>query len=187
MTHDLSESISSRCSSRTVSLLQIRLNAADLQGTLDYMLDELDNDASLNDIVSSDAIRSVSTECTNFYSAIASAPHRTIISHRWRASEHINVLELRAVLLALHWLISYSSSHFSRVYLLVDSTVTLFSLWKGRSSSPRLLLILRKINVLLLAGGVSLLAGWLPSARNPADRPSRLIGDRVTDSLNNDE
>jgi len=185
MTNDLTQYISSRCSSRTASLLQIRLNAADLQGTLDYMLDELDNDESFNNIVSSDAVRSVSDECANFYSAVASAPHRTIISHRWRASEHINVLELRAVLLALHWLLSYPSSHFSRVYLLVDSTVTLFSLWKGRSSSPRLLLILRKINVLLLAGGVSLLAGWLPSARNPADRPSRLISDH--DNVNDDE
>ena len=142
------------------------------------------DDESFNNMVSSEHVRDVAYDCAEFYSAVASAPHRTIISHRWRASEHINVLELRAVLLALHWLLSFPSTHFSRVYLLVDSTVTLFSLWKGRSSSPRLLLILRKINVLLLAGGVSLLSGWLPSARNPADRPSRLIMD---DNIHTDD
>lgn len=185
MTPELKQHIWSRCSSRTASLLQIHLNAAHMKGTLDDMLDELDGDESFNRFVSSDAVREVASECADFYSAIASAPHRTIVSHRWRAAEHINVLELRAVLLALHWLLSYPSSHFSRVYLLVDSTVSLFSLWKGRSSSPRLLLILRKINVLLLAGGISLLAGWLPSARNPADRPSRLVVDDDNTSNNN--
>jgi hypothetical protein len=177
MTPELKQHIWSRCSARSSSLLQIRLNAADLKGTLEHLLDELDDDESFNRIVSSEDVRATATECADFYSSVAAAPRRTIISHRWRSPEHINVLELRAVLLALHWLLTYPSSHFSRVYLLVDSTVTLFSLWKGRSSSPRLLLILRKINVLLLAGGVSLLTGWLPSARNPADRPSRYFGD----------
>jgi hypothetical protein len=123
----------------------------------------LDNEESNNTIASSEQVRAVASECADFYSAIAAAPHRTIISHRWRELEHINVLELRAVLLALHWILTYPSSHFSRVYLLVDSTVTLFSLWKGRSSSPRLLLILRKINVLLLAGGFT--ARWVASIR----------------------
>jgi hypothetical protein len=55
----------------------------------------------------------------------------------------------------------------------LDSTVALFSLWKGRSSSPTLLLILRGISALLLAGGIALLCGWLSSAFNPADAPSR--------------
>ena len=85
------------------------------------------------------------------------------------------MLELRAVFLALHWLLSYPSSLSSRVYCLVDSTVAFFSIWKGRSSSPHLLFVIRKISALLLASGVSLLPGWLPSACNPADGPSRLI------------
>jgi hypothetical protein len=109
-----------------------------------------------------------------FYSAVAAARWSTIVSSAWHAAEHINALELRAVLLSLHWLLSYPSAHSSRVYLLVDSTVALFALWKGRSSSPRLLVILRKISALLLASGTSLLPGWLPSAVNPADEPSRL-------------
>jgi len=63
------------------------------------------------------------------------------------------------------------------VFLLLDSTVAFFSLWKGRSSSPGLLLVLRKISALLLAGGLSLQPGWVPSAVNPADAPSRLQPD----------
>jgi hypothetical protein len=61
------------------------------------------------------------------------------------------------------------------VYLLVDSMVAFFTLWKGRSSSPKLLLVLRKISALLLASGVMLLPGWIPSEVNPADAPSRLL------------
>ena len=109
----------------------------------------------------------------NFYSHIGSTSWSTIISRPWRNVEHINSLELRAVLLAVHWLLSYPSSLSRRVYLLVDSTVTFYSLWKGRSSSTRLLLLLRKIGALLLASGISLLPGWIPSEVNPADEPSR--------------
>lgn len=111
-----------------------------------------------------------------FYHDVLTAQWSTIISSAWHIPEHINSLELRAVLLALHWLTTYPSSHSSRVYILVDSTVALYALWKGRSSSAPLLLILRKINALLMASQISLLTGWLPSAVNPADEPSRLCG-----------
>jgi len=110
-----------------------------------------------------------------FYSSVTAARWSTLVSTAWRESEHINALELRAALLAVHWALSFPSALGRRVYLLLDSTVALFSLWKGRSSSPQLLLILRKISALLLAGGVSLLCGWVPSAVNPADAPSRIL------------
>jgi hypothetical protein len=109
-----------------------------------------------------------------FYSTVDAAPWRTIVSTPWAGVEHINVLELRAALLAVHWVLSYPSALSSRVFLLLDSTVAFFSVWKGRSSSPALLLVRRKISALLLAGGLSLLPGWVPSAVNPADAPSRL-------------
>lgn len=109
-----------------------------------------------------------------YYRAVAGTRWRSIVSSPWSGVEHINVLELRAALLAMHRCFSSPSSHSSRVYLLVDSTVAFFTLWKGRSSSPQLLLVLRKINAMLLAGGIVLLPGWLPSAANPADAPSRL-------------
>lgn len=88
--------------------------------------------------------------------------------------EHINQLELRSVLLALHWVLSHRSSVGQRVLLLLDSLVTHGALWKGRCASPSLFLILRKINSLLLASGTSLFPRWLPSALNPADAPSRM-------------
>jgi len=112
-----------------------------------------------------------------FYATVGAVPWRTIVSSPWCGDEHINVLELRAALLAVHWVLSYPSSLSSRVFLLLDSTVAFFSLWKGRSSSPALLLVLRKISALLLAGGLSLQLGWVPSAVNPADAPSRLQPD----------
>ncbi len=115
-----------------------------------------------------------------FYAAVEEAGWRTIVSKPWEGAEHINCLELRAALLAVHRALSSPSALSSRVYLLVDSMVAFFSLWKGRSSSPALLLILRKISALLLAGGISLLPGWIPSALNPADAPSRLLDDCPT-------
>jgi hypothetical protein len=123
---------------------------------------------------SSPALHRAAQHYSAFYAAVVADRWSTIVSSPWRSPEHINALELRAALLSLHWLLSYPSAHSSRVYLLVDSTVALFALWKGRSSSPRLLVILRKISALLLASGTMLLPGWLPSAVNPADRPSRL-------------
>lgn len=110
----------------------------------------------------------------DFYMNVLTRRWSTIISKPWRDAEHINALELRVVLLAIHWILSHSSALHHRVYLLVDSTVAFFSLWKGRSSSAPLLRILRQISALLLASGLSLCVGWLPSEVNPADKPSRL-------------
>ena len=111
------------------------------------------------------------------YSVARSSRWSTIISRPWRDAEHINALELRAVLLAAHWVLSHPSAVSRRVLLLVDSTVALYAVWKGRSSSYPLLAVLRKINALLLAGDLTLLTGWLPSEVNPADAPSRLLSD----------
>jgi hypothetical protein len=155
VTPALDERIWRVCSSRERAHVQTLLNAADTRGPLPAELQAHANDYN------------------SFYADVADARWSTVISSSWRAPEHINSLELRAVLLALHWLTSYPSSHSSRVYLLVDSTVALYALWKGRTCSAPLLLILRKINALLMASQISLLTGWLPSAVNPADEPSR--------------
>lgn len=114
-----------------------------------------------------------SSGCANLHKAVFATRWSTIISKRWNHEQHINVLELRAVLLLLHWLMSYPSVLSSRVFCLVDSSVAFFTLWKGRSSSPQLLFVLRKISALLLASDITLLCGWIPSVVNPADHPSR--------------
>ena len=99
---------------------------------------------------------------------------RVLIASRWRAQQHINVLELHAVLLALRHALSSPSSISARIFMLVDSAVAYYTLWKGRSSSRALLPVLRQINSHLLVTGASLQPCWIPSAWNPADAPSRL-------------
>jgi hypothetical protein len=98
---------------------------------------------------------------------------RTIVSAPWMRSEHINVLELRAVDTALRWVASSPLSISRRVLVLSDSQVAIGALNKGRSSAPLLLRRLRAIAALLLAAGLQLYVNWLPSASNPADEPSR--------------
>jgi hypothetical protein len=99
---------------------------------------------------------------------------RTIVSAPWRAPEHINSLELRAVKTATKWVTSRPSSLRSSVLLLCDSAVVSHSLNKGRSSSPLLLPRLRAIAAFVLVFGIRLVVRWIPSAANPADAPSRL-------------
>lgn len=156
------------CSSRHSAVMQTQLNGERGQRALAGDVAPMTTDAELS------SIRTCMEHFQQFYDSVTAAPWRTLISSRWHKEEHINALELRAALLAVHWALSFPSALGTRMYLLLDSTVSLFSLWKGRSSSPKLLLILRRISALLLAGGLSLLCGWIPSAVNPADAPSRL-------------
>jgi hypothetical protein len=155
------------CSNRRIALLQTQLNT-------DTAREGLHTDVSLAD-PQLDEYRHAMLSFDSFYTSVMDAPWRTIVSSAWRVPEHINALELRAALLAVHWVLSFPTSLGRRVFLLVDSTAAFFTLWKGRSSSPTLLLVLRKVSALLLAGGLSLLPGWIPSAVNPADAPSRSL------------
>ena len=164
---DLSARIWPLCSSRHIAALQTQFNSEKARTALEATCDRYSEAEAA-------AARSTLASFDNFYITVSSARWSTLISKVWsNPSEHINVLELRSALLALHWTLSFPSSLDRRLFLLLDSSVALFSLWKGRSSSPPLLLILRKISALLLAGGLSLLCGWVPSAINPADEPSR--------------
>jgi hypothetical protein len=157
------------CSARHHAVQQTKLNAVQQRALLGRGDAASDPGVPGADVNSDQLIR-----FDSYYDAVSEADWRVIVSSAWRDDEHINVLELRAALLAIHHALTYPSSLCSRVFLLLDSTVAFFSLWKGRSSSPALLLVLRKVSALLLAGGISLMLGWLPSASNPADAPSRL-------------
>jgi hypothetical protein len=99
----------------------------------------------------------------------------TISAYRWRRPEHINALELRAILSALSWVLSTPYCIGTRVFLLTDNTVSYYALRKGRCSSPLLLLLMRRVAALSLASAIQLLPVWVPSASNPADGPSRLL------------
>jgi hypothetical protein len=168
LTPNLHSSLWPLCSNRHHAILQSQLNAAARR----LLISPHDK---VTRIIDADELVASSAPYLHFYSCVASSPWRTLISTPWSGAEHINTLELRAALLAVHWVLSYSSSLCSRVFILLDSTVAFFSMWKGRSSSPKLLLVLRKLSALSLAGGLSVLPGWIPSAVNPADAPSRLV------------
>ena len=87
--------------------------------------------------------------------------------------EHINVLETRAFLLAMRWRARNRDEHGKRFLHLVDSMVTMGAITKGRSSSLRLRRVVAKCNAVLLASHFYPCLGYVRSAENPADRPSR--------------
>src|SRR6185437_12025687 len=103
------------------------------------------------------------------------AKWKTALSSPWSNQEHINVLEVRAVLQACRWLVrrpDMFSHDGTRVVVLADSSATVGALTKGRSSSPVLLSPIRSMTTLLLASGVSLVMRWIPTLLNPADGAS---------------
>jgi len=98
---------------------------------------------------------------------------RTVVRSRWKTKEHINVLEARAYVGSLRWRARRETSIGSRFVHLLDSTVTISAMAKGRSSSRRLQRPLRQASAVILATGFSPVLGFVRSHRNPADKPSR--------------
>ncbi|CAK0819938.1 unnamed protein product [Prorocentrum cordatum] len=96
-------------------------------------------------------------------------------SLRWqdKGDPHINACQLQTGVAALLWR-SRSSKHLNvRFVHLFDSQVVAAIATKGRSSSVRLQLLLRKWSVLCETGGRYLVAGYITTEDNPADAPSR--------------
>eukprot|EP00438_Fugacium_kawagutii_P021648 Skav231607 [mRNA] locus=scaffold1636:8556:16397:- [translate_table: standard] len=97
-----------------------------------------------------------SEETLRYHRLRASLPsnlwqRRTVCGWRWQGhKEHINVLELRAVLCALRWRILKQGSCNMRLVHLTDSLVCLHTLTRGRTSSKKLRRTLARINALLL-------------------------------------
>ena len=110
-------------------------------------------------------------------------PRTTINPQRWKwavahaypffGNEHINVLELRALLMAFEWRSRRAVSNDQRALHLSDSQVALAVAIKGRSSSRRLNFLLRRYASLQLAAGLWPILAWVESHLNPADEPSR--------------
>eukprot|EP00438_Fugacium_kawagutii_P005653 Skav226155 [mRNA] locus=scaffold3275:8981:13610:+ [translate_table: standard] len=72
-------------------------------------------------------------------------------SYPWRTQEHINILELRAILQGLEWRARSAAFCSMRFLHLSDSQICLSVLTKGRSSSRRINRLLRRIHSLCLA------------------------------------
>ena len=99
---------------------------------------------------------------------------KVVSGWRWRTpGEHINSLELRAILACLRWRCEHLGEHGCRILHLTDSLVCLHSLSRGRTSSRRLRRTLCRINSLLLAHNLGALWGYVHTDLNPADKPSR--------------
>ena len=91
---------------------------------------------------------------------------------RFRASDHINVLELVA-LVSLIRRLSNQGARRQRILCCVDSRVALGAVTKGRSSSTKLGHVLRKLAYGCLASSLTIDLLWVPSWANPAGAPSR--------------
>ena len=99
---------------------------------------------------------------------------KIITGWKWRlGAEHINSLELRAVLTTLRWRLEHQLEHDCRLIHLTDSLVCLHSLSRGRSSSRKLRRTMSRINALLLGANVQPVWGYIHTDQNPADKPSR--------------
>ena len=99
---------------------------------------------------------------------------RVVSGWRWTGSkEHINSLELRAVLTTLKWRLAHKGQVGKRFLHLVDSLVVLHALSRGRSSSRKLRSTLSRICALLLCSSSQVMWGYVHTEQNPADRPSR--------------
>ncbi len=96
----------------------------------------------------------------------------TVLSAR-APEEHINIMEGKAFLAALRWVLRRPDRHRRRVVVLIDSRVWIGAAAKGRSSSVPLLRLLRRVSALVLASGVVAHYVYIPSEHNPADAPSR--------------
>ena len=87
--------------------------------------------------------------------------------------EHINRLELRAILTSVKWRVLKAKQTQTRFLHLVDSLVSLHIVNKGRSSSRKLRAIIKKISAWLLLSGNSCVLGYVDTGQNPADASSR--------------
>ena len=91
----------------------------------------------------------------------------------WKVSGHINELELEAVVLAVKRRMRQRRAVGTRFLHLTDSQVVAGIMGKGRSSSRKLNRKLTVLGGLLLGTHSVVVVGWVKTAENPADKPSR--------------
>jgi hypothetical protein len=99
---------------------------------------------------------------------------RVVCSYR-REAEHINALELAAVVTALRWRARQHSEQGRRHVHLVDSQVAQSVMTTCRTSSLRLRYLVRRLNALTLAMDASPGYAYVHTSANPADAPSRWV------------
>ena len=96
-------------------------------------------------------------------------------SVKWHQKEHINILELRSIFLAVKYHVTHLNNAQFRIFHISDSYVCLSIISKGRTSSKALTRVLRQLNAFLLAHGIVLIVGHIDSLINPTDGASRSL------------
>ena len=99
---------------------------------------------------------------------------RHVFHNRWKTKEHINLLEMRAIMLALRWRVCHLKEMDVRFCHLTDSYVCMSVLSKGRSSSDMLMVVLRKVAAFCLCFGLLPILLHVESTENPTDEASRV-------------
>ena len=94
-------------------------------------------------------------------------------TRKWQRKEHINLLELRSVLLAIQFQISRFQCLDSRIFHIADSYVCISIISKGRSGSKVLTRVLQQISAHCLAFGLYVVLAHVDSMDNPTDEGSR--------------
>ena len=92
---------------------------------------------------------------------------------KWSRKEHINILEIRSLLLALQFQVSRFKIQDARVFHLSDSYVSISIASKGRSGSTQLQRLMQQIASLCLAFGLFPVFAHVDSSENPTDEGSR--------------
>lgn len=96
------------CASRKHAILQMRVPGLTEVQPRPGQLRSVNGECS--GMQHEDQLRLAREVYTSFYSTVSSTRWSLVLAAPWRSSaDHINALELRAVLLALHWLLSYPS------------------------------------------------------------------------------
>ena len=108
-----------------------------------------------------------------FLESWKTAKWHDLLAVSWRHREHINVGEMRGILLWLEFLSRVPAVFGSRVLCLTDSGVACGAAAKGRSPSWRLNGLLRRRMALEVACNISLVIGWVSSHLMPSDFLSR--------------
>ena len=96
-----------------------------------------------------------------------------LFTTRWNNIEHTNVLEARVIVNFARHLARSQENHYKKVLVFTDSMVSLGAFGKGRSSSPSLLALCRRLLVIRVGVGIRLYIRHIPSQLNSADGPTR--------------
>ena len=96
-----------------------------------------------------------------------------VFAVKWTKQDHINSLELRAILLSVEWRINPLKESRVRLVHLTDSYVAMSIIGKGRSSSRMLQPLLKRLAAMLMAFDLYLCTCHVESTENPTDEESR--------------